>query len=76
MDTIKTGKEKQKAYRNEFSRLGKALKDEFFLEAIAIGYAVIEDRLISFLHHAGIVSRTKENLLINRAVYLCSSSEK
>lgn len=69
MDTIKTGKEKQNAYRNEFSRLGKALKDEFFLEAIAIGYAVIEDRLVAFLHHAGIVSRTKENLHINRAVY-------
>lgn len=69
MDTVKNGKEKQNAYRNEFSRLGKALKDEFFLEAIAIGYAVIEDRLVSFLHHAGIVSRTKENLLINRAVY-------
>ena len=69
MDTVKNGKEKQNAYRNEFSRLGKALKDEFFLEAIAIGYAVIEDRLVSFLHHAGVVSRTKENLLINRAVY-------
>lgn len=69
METVKNGKEKQSAYRNEFSRLDKALKNEFFLEAIAIGYAVIEDRLVSFLHHAGIVSRTKENLLINRAVY-------
>lgn len=69
MDIVKTGKEKQSAYRNEFARLKKAMGNEFYLEAIAICYAIIEDRLIAFFHHAGIVSRNNDNLKINRKVY-------
>ncbi len=69
MDTVKTGREKQDAYRKEYARLNKALKEEFYLEAIAICYAIIEDRFIAFFHHAGIVSRNNSNLHINRAVY-------
>ena len=69
MDTVKTGREKQDAYRKEYARLNKALKEEFYLEAIAICYAIIEDRFIAFFHHAGIVSRNNSNLQINRAVY-------
>ena len=69
MDTVKTGREKQDAYRKEYARLKKAMEEEFYLEAIAICYAVIEDRFIAFFHHAGIVSRNNSNLRINRAVY-------
>ena len=69
MDTVKTGREKQDAYRKEYARLNKALKEEFYLEAIAICYAIIEDRFIAFFHHAGIVSRSNSNLRINRVVY-------
>lgn len=69
METVKTGAEKQQAYKIEYEHFKKALKYEFYLEAVAIGYAIIEDRLVSFLHHAGIVSRTNGKLRINRAVY-------
>ncbi len=69
METIKSSKEKQDAYKREYSRLKKALKEEFYLEGVAISYAIIEDRLVAFLHHAGIVSRKNENLRINQAVY-------
>ena len=69
MDIVESGKEKQSAYRKEYARLKKALKNEFYLEAIAICYAIIEDRLLSFFHHAGIVTRNNGKLKVNYAVY-------
>ena len=69
MEKVKTGTEKQEVYTEEYAKFKKALREEFFLEGIVIGYAVIEDRLVSFLHHAGILSRDNEELKINRSVY-------
>lgn len=69
MQTIQTGKEKQLVYAHEYRRLKKALQEEFYLEAIVISYAIIEDRLVAFFHHAGIVSRQNETLAINRPIY-------
>ena len=69
MDIAKTGKEKQLTYTTEYRQFNKAMKEEFYLEAVAIGYAIIEDRLIAFLHHAGIITRTKEELKMNRMIY-------
>ena len=68
MQNVQTGKEKQEVYAKEYQRLKRALNEEFYLEAISIGYAVIEDRLVAFLHHAGIVSRQHDYLAINGAV--------
>ena len=70
MQTVKTGKEKQIVYAYEYRRLSKALSEEFYIEAVSIDYAVIEDRLVAFLHHAGIVSRTNDKLSINGSVSL------
>lgn len=69
MDKVKNGKEKKAAYASEFARMNKALEQEFYLEAISIGYAMMEDRLVSFLHHAGIVTRDNPKLVVNRKVY-------
>ena len=69
MEIAKTGKEKQLTYTTEYRQFNKAMKEEFYLEAVAIGYAIIEDRLTAFLHHAGVVTRTNEDLRINRKVY-------
>lgn len=69
MEIAKTGKEKQNAYTKEYARLNKAMEEEFYLEAIAICYAIIEDRFVSFFHHAGIVSRSNDNLKVNKKVY-------
>lgn len=69
MQRVNGGKEKQSVYSKEYKQFNKALKEEFYLEAIGIGYAIIEDRLIAFLHHAGIVSRNQESLKINKKVY-------
>lgn len=57
MEKVEKGKDKKYSYKVEYSRFKTALKEEFYLEAISIGYAIIEDRLVAFLHHAGIVTR-------------------
>ncbi len=69
MDSVKNGKEKQYAYETEYKRLSKALNAHFYLEAAAIGYAITEDRLVAFLHHAGIVTRDNQKLKVNKTVY-------
>ena len=66
IETVKTGKEKQEAYAHSFDTLNKAFQYHFYLEAVAITYAIMEDRLVAFLHHAGIVTRDKGDLKINR----------
>ena len=68
MENVKTGKEKQANYACEYKRLERAMKEEFYLEAVSIEYAIIEDRFIAFLHYAGVVSRQKDSLSINSAV--------
>ena len=47
-----TGQEKYINYKTQFARMNKALKNEFYLEAIFIEYAILEDRTESVLHHA------------------------
>lgn len=69
MERVKTGKERQQRYADEYTQFKKAYSSGFYLEALAIGYAIIEDRLVAFLHHAGIVSRDVENLKITNRVY-------
>ena len=40
-------------YKEQAKRLEKALKYEFYVEALAIEYAMIEDRIQSVLKHSG-----------------------
>lgn len=69
MDTVRNNLEKHQQYSKEYSRLNKALNLGFYLEAVAIDYAIIEDRLVAFLHYAGIVSRSNPSLKVNKQVY-------
>ncbi len=66
MKTTLTGKDLQQAYGREYKRLKLAMQNEFYLEAVSIGYAIIEDRLVAFLHHAGIVSRDAGELKVTK----------
>ena len=54
---------KQFNYAEQMKRLKKALSMEFYLEATFIEYAVIEDRIESFLRHAGVFNPKKHNSL-------------
>lgn len=52
-DSVATNAQKYENYREQFTRLKKALDSKFFLEAIFIEYTIIEDRTESILRHAG-----------------------
>ena len=69
MQDIETGKEKQVAYSTEYKQFQRAIKAGFYLEAIAIGYAIIEDRLAAFFYHTGIAGRDQGKLKIYKRIY-------
>jgi hypothetical protein len=53
MEPITDNQQKYTNYRMQMGRLKKALTNQFYLEAIFIEYAIIEDRLESVLRHSG-----------------------
>ena len=50
-------------YKEQRGRLKRALKEQYYLEAIAIEYAIIEDRIESVLRHSGVYHPDKHNML-------------
>lgn len=53
MEQITDNMQKYTNYKTQMGRLKKALSYQFYLEAIFIEYAIIEDRLESVLRHGG-----------------------
>ncbi|MBR2742311.1 MAG: hypothetical protein IKD89_01840 [Clostridia bacterium] len=53
MERVADNMEKYENYKSKMERLKKAMASGFYLEAIAIEYAVIEDRIESVLRHSG-----------------------
>jgi len=49
---VKDNSEKQETYRTQLGRYYKAIKNGFYFEAMLIDYAMLEDRMRSFLYHA------------------------
>ncbi len=48
-----SNKEKQENYKIQFQRLKKAMENAFYLEAVFIEYAIMEDRTESILAYEG-----------------------
>lgn len=63
MDTPIDNMQKYANYKEQFSRLKKALNHKFYLEAIFIEYAIIEDRFESVLRHSGKLNTNKHKAL-------------
>ena len=53
MEQITDNMQKYANYKTQMGRLKKALSYQFYLEAIFIEYAIMEDRLESVLRHSG-----------------------
>ena len=53
MEPITDNTQKYTNYRIQMGRMKKALANQFYLEAIFIEYAIMEDRLESVLRHSG-----------------------
>ena len=69
--------QKYENYKEQMGRLKKALANQFYLEAIAIEYAILEDRLDSVLRHAGVLRTDKQNSItrkLNKLSVLCGDS--
>ena len=60
------GKDKGNTYKRYIEKYNKAIKYECFLEAIVIDYAMLEDRLLAFLHYTGVISRTHNKISVNK----------
>lgn len=52
-EILEPNMQKYRNYQTQFTRLNKAVREEFYLEAIFIAYAIIEDRTESILRHTG-----------------------
>lgn len=53
MEPITDNMQKYENYKEQMSRLKKAMINGFYLEAVFIEYAIMEDRLESVLRHSG-----------------------
>ena len=58
-------------YKEQMGRLNKAIKYEFYMEAILIEGAVIEDRIESFLRASDVFNPEKHNTLDRKLSRLC-----
>lgn len=56
---VKDNLDKQRTYAKQKGRYNTAMKYGFYLEAIMIDYALLEDRLRSILYHIGFLSNRK-----------------
>lgn len=68
---------KYENYREQSKRLSRALRSEFYFEAILIEYAIIEDRITSALTHANAFSPKQQKTLntkLNKLEKLCEKS--
>ena len=63
MEALTDNMQKYENYKEQMGRLKKALKEQFYLEAISIEYAIIEDRIESVLRHSGVFRPDKHNML-------------
>ena len=60
--------EKYETYKSQMERLNLAKEKGFNFEGIFILYAMLEDRLLSFLYHAGVVNGSRDKLTKNKTV--------
>ena len=59
---------KHSNYQEQFKRLDKALKNQFYLEAIFIEYAIIEDRTESILKYEGNAIKSDNFVSLDRKI--------
>lgn len=51
---VTDNKDKQRTYQDLMGKHSKAMRYEFYIEALMIDYAMLEDRLRSFLYYIGV----------------------
>ena len=70
MDELTDNQQKYENYRVQSRRLASALRSGFYLEAVFIDYAIIEDRLESALTHAGAFNSNRQRTITSKLTKL------
>lgn len=63
IEVVKDGYEKKETYRQQIGKYRKALDNGFYFEAMLITYAMLEDRMRSFLYYIGAFRRADDSKL-------------
>lgn len=75
-----TAIEKYNTYRNIIEKYNKAIENGFYFEAIFIGYALIDDRLKSFIYHLNLIDvyrgRKSNNLQLDNELKIILKYDK
>jgi len=66
MNNIVSNYQKYENYKEQAVRLKKAINSKFYLEALFIEYAIIEDRFESALRHSGVIIGGGKYVGLNR----------
>ena len=56
MENVKNNMEKYYSYKTQIEKYNRAVEEGFYYEASLIAYAIMEDRLLSFLNKVGIIN--------------------
>ncbi len=68
LPAITNNYEKSITYKDQMARFKLATSQGFYYEGIFILYAMLEDRLSSFLFHAGVVDKSRQRITTNETV--------
>ena len=66
---VSDNKDKQKTYAENMAKYKRAMAGEFYFEAMLIDYAMLEDRLRSFLYHIGLL-KSRDSYKADNAVVI------
>lgn len=63
---VEDSKDKQNTYRVMLGKYKRAMREEFYYEGLLITYAMLEDRLKSFLYYTGCITTRNEIKITKR----------
>lgn len=63
---VSNNTDKQRTYKENCGKYKKAIQEEFYFEAMLISYAMLEDRLRSFLYHIGALTNRQSTAVSSK----------
>lgn len=76
IEKVESGKDKAVTYKYQMERYKLSIDQQFYFEAIVIAYAMLEDRLLAFLHYAGVIDRRTEGNQAEERIYVSTQAQK
>jgi len=64
IESISNNKEKQFVYQTQIKRYTKAIREDFYYEALIITYGLLEDRINSMLSYLNIINKRRDGKVV------------